>query len=219
MVLRRAVDMDQDDAVETASSGLSLSELREIARDVGIQTGSIDRAVAEMDRGRRVEPRALLGPPASHVTIRSVPGSLSPESLQDLVHVADERVTTPGIVTEALGAVRWTSQDRFLTTQVSLTPSDEGTTIRVQERLAGRVRRAVNLVPGFWGGVLGMAFAASLGLPAAAVAGGATVIGLGVGRAVWNILSARSHARVEELAAELERRALASEERGPVRPD
>lgn len=181
MVLRRAVDLDQDDAVETASSGLALSELCEIAGEVGIQSGSIDRAVAEMDRGRSVEPRALLGPPASQVTIRSIPGKLSPESLQDLVHVADGRVSTPGVVTEALGAVRWTSQDRFLTTQVSLTPREEGTTIRVQERLAGGVRRAVNLVPGFWGGIMGMAFAASFDLPAAVLVGGATLIGLGGG--------------------------------------
>ena len=126
--------------------------------------------------------------------------------MQDLVHVADERVGTPGIVTEALGAVRWTSQDRFLTTQVSLTPGEQGTTIRVQERLAGRVRRAVNLVPGFWGGVMGMAFAASLDLPAAVLVGGASILGLGVGRAVWNVLSKRSRSRVEALAAELERR-------------
>lgn len=95
MVLRRAVDIDQDDAVETASSGLSLSELREIAGEVGIRSGSVDRAVAEMDRGRRVEPRTLLGPPAGHVTIRAIPGMLSPESLQDLVHVADEHVKHP----------------------------------------------------------------------------------------------------------------------------
>lgn len=90
----------------------------------------------------------------------------------------------------------------------------------MQERIAGRIRRAVNLVPGFWGAIMGMAFAASLDLPAAVVVGGATVVGLGVGRAFWNMLSARSRTRVEELAAELERRALAAEgERGPVRPN
>jgi hypothetical protein len=212
MVLRRAVDMDQDAAVETASTGLSLNELREIAGEVGIRSGAVDRAVAEMDRGRRVEPRALLGPPASQVTIRSVPGPLSLESLQDLVQVADERVSTPGIVTEALGAVRWTSQDRFLTTQVSLTPEGEGTTIRVQERLAGRVRRGLHLVSGSWGAILGLAVTASIDLPAAVVVGGATVLGLGVGRAVWSVLSGRSRARVEDLAAELERRALAAKD-------
>lgn len=132
--------------------------------------------------------------------------------------MADERVGTPGILTQALDAVRWTSQDRFLTTQVSLNPATEGTTVRVQERLAGRIRRVANLVPGFCGGIMGMALAASFDLPTAVVVGGAAVLGLGVGRAVWNRLSGQSRARVEALAAELERRAPAARERGPVRP-
>ena len=211
MVLRRAVDMDQDEAVDAPSNGLSLGELREIAGEVGIRPESIERAVTELSQGRNVEPRALLGPPASQVVIRSVPGLLSPGSLQDLVRVADDRVSAPGIVTEALGSIRWTSQDRFLTTQVSLTPGTEGTTIRVQERLANRIRRVVNLIPGFWGGIMGMAISTSLDLPTAVVIGGGAVLGLGVGRAVWSLLSRQSSARVEALAAELEQRARTAE--------
>jgi len=125
--------------------------------------------------------------------------------------VADDRVSAPGIVTEALGSIRWTSQDRFLTTQVSLTPGTEGTTIRVQERLANRIRRVVNLIPGFWGGIMGMAISTSLDLPTAVVIGGGAVLGLGVGRAVWSLLSRQSSARVEALAAELEQRARTAE--------
>ena len=38
-----------------------------------------------------------------------------------------------GTVVEALGAVRWTSNTRFLSTQVSVEPSGDDTLLRVEE--------------------------------------------------------------------------------------
>lgn len=211
LVLRRAVEIDEESEGEASSPGLGLGELREIASEVGIRPEAVEKALVELNSGHRVERVSILGPAATQSTIRSVPGRLRDDQLRDLTQIADTIVAGTGVVTEALGAVRWTSQGRFLNTQIALSPSDEGTSIRVHEQFAGRVRRAVHLVPGAWGMVLGMAGASALGLAGVATGGfaiGSIALGMGVGRIAWAVLSRQSRARVQRLAGVLEQEAL-----------
>ncbi len=211
VVLRRAVEIDEASDGDSSSSGLRLDELREIATEVGIRPEAIEKALVELESGSGVDHRSILGPAATHSTIRSVPGRLGEDQLRNLIQVADTVVAGTGVVSEALGAVRWTSQGRFLNTQIAVSPSDEGTSIRVHEQFTGRVRRAVFLVPGGWGAILGASVASSLGLAGLAVAGfvvASAAVGVGVGRATWGLLARRSQSRVHRLAGVLEQEAL-----------
>lgn len=211
VVLRRAVEIDEASEGDAQSSGLGLVELREIAAEVGIRPEAIEKALVELESGYRVDRGSILGRSAMHSTIRSVPGRLSEAQLRHLVDVADRVVAGTGVVGEALGTIRWTSQGRFLNTQIALSPSDDGTSIRVHEQFTGRVRRVVNLLPGGWRAILGLAGASSLGL-VGVVAGGyvaaSALLGLGVGHVAWSILAQQSQRRVHRLAGVLEQEAL-----------
>lgn len=211
VVLRRAAEIDEVAEGDPSSTGLAVDELREIAAEVGIRPDAIDKALVELASGRAVERGSLLGAPTTQSTIRSVPGQLGEHQLRSLVEVADSVVSGTGVVSEALGSVRWTAHGRFLNTQIALSPSDDGTVIRVREQFPSRVRRVVNLLPGAWGGILGIAGASALGvvgLPAGAIAAASVAVGVGIGRLTWGLLSRQSHHRVQRLAGVLEQEAL-----------
>ena len=54
LVLRAATEIDESEGSGTGAGGISLDDLREIAREVGISGPAIERAVAQLDRGGRV---------------------------------------------------------------------------------------------------------------------------------------------------------------------
>jgi len=201
LVLRRASEMDLP-AEGEAASGLSLNELREIAKEVGITTEAIDRAVASLDRGQRVVP-GLAGAPRVRKAVHAVPGELDQDGIARLMRLVDERTDNAGTISEALGSVRWTGQDRLKSTRISVTPRGGETTIEVVEKAEPRLRRILHLVPASWGLILAPALFPTLGGSALAAAGifaGATAVGAGVGRAVWTLVSAASGRRVRRLA-------------------
>ena len=211
IVLRRAAEIEEADSSDAAGGerGLSLDDLRDIGRQVGISPAAIEKAVSHIERRVATAP-LLAGAPRVRRSVHAVQGELNREALGRLIRVVDEKADSAGVVSEALGSVRWTSDERFSSTQVSLTPANGETTIRVTEKTLPRVKRIVHLVPAAWGAMLVPAVvsaldpsgAATVGILAAGIAAGAAA-----GRAVWTILSARSAARVERLAAELSREA------------
>jgi AcrR family transcriptional regulator len=215
LVLRRATEIDERAEVPAgAGVGLSLEELREIAKEVGISAAAIDRAVATLDR-----PESLLsrfgGAPAVRKAVRVVPRSVDRDGLAALVATVDEHADGTGSVTEALGSVRWTARDRFKSTRVSFTPRDGETAIEVVEKAEPRLRRIFHLLPAAWGAMFAAPVIGALAGNPLAMLGigvGATAAGLGVGRAAWSLLSASSDRRVRRLA---ERLAQGSERLGP----
>jgi hypothetical protein len=201
LVLRRASEIDDTEAAGPGS-GLSLDDLRDIAREVGISPAAIDRAVAGLDRGRTLPP-VLAGAPAVRKAAHAVPGELDREAIARLVRIVDERTDSAGTVSEALGSVRWTGSDRFRSTRVSITPARGETAIEVVEKAEPRMRRIFHLLPVAWGVMLAGPLAASLQPGTAgvfAIAGVGAIAGLGAGRAVWTALSTASARRVRRLA-------------------
>ncbi|MGD2124360.1 MAG: hypothetical protein PVJ76_21700 [Gemmatimonadota bacterium] len=63
------------------------------------------------------------------------------------MRVVDQEVEAQGTVVEALGGVRWTSNTRFLSTQVSVEPSRDDTLLRVEERYSETVRGPLYGIP------------------------------------------------------------------------
>jgi len=204
VILRKASELDE--AVDSGSAGgLSLSELEEIAREVGISPSAIQRAVAQLDRGRRLGP-SLAGAPLVRKAAHAVPTTLNREAIAELVRIVDERTDAAGAVTEALGSVRWTSSDRFRSTRVSVTPGSSETAIEVVEKTTPRIRRIFHALPAAWAvmlagsavGALDVSAAGGVGLAAMAV-----LVGGGLGRAAWSLWSASSARRVRSLAETL----------------
>jgi hypothetical protein len=205
-ILRRAGEIGDRERAEVTARGLTLRELEDIAEEVGLDVGRIRRAALELEEGRRVRPGPSLGTSPSQSAVRAVDGLLPDTSIRELIRFVDEHVDTPGIVTEALGGVRWTARDRWLSTQVAVGPSTDGTMIKVHERIDSRVPVLLHFVPTGWGAILGVAVAASAGvaaLPAAAIVAGCGLVGTAAGRGVWEILADRSRRRVDALVATL----------------
>jgi hypothetical protein len=208
VVLRRASEIEEAGG-PGAGGALSRADLEEIAREVGISQEAIGRALAELEH--RKEPGALVvGAPRVRRAARAVQGELNEDAMARLIRLVDERAESNGVISEALGSVRWTSSERFGSTQVSITPEAGETRIQVVEKSAARLKGALHGVPAAWGLIGAMGVAGGLGLAGAGAAllfvAGAGM-GLGAGRLAWNLISARSARRVERLAAELSREA------------
>ncbi len=206
-MLQRATEIEERRPGPGSGRGLSLAELHEIAREVGLSPDVINEAVTAVQAGRRSRPNALLGAPLTTKLVRAIPTALDNAAMQQLIRVIDERVDSAGTVTEALGTVRWTSADRGRgmdrSTQVSLTVQGDETQMQVVERHPARLRTILHLLPASWGLMIAGAIAASPGVgPVSgiglAVAGAIT--GLGLGRSVWQALARRRARDTEELA-------------------
>lgn len=215
VILRKAVDIDERRGRE-AGQALSREDLREIAQEVGVSVDAVDEAIRDL--GRRTRSSGLLGAPLSQRAVHDVPGVLDRGELARLLRIVDEHADGTGNVTEALGAVRWTSEDRFSTLQVSLTPDEDRTRIQVVEKARPRFRRIVHLVPAAWGAMLagsavGWLEPATGGVIGLAMLG--VVAGTAAGRAAWVLLSARSRDRVSALAQAMAREASSSPEAYP----
>jgi hypothetical protein len=218
LVLKKASEIGEREG-SGSGGGLSLADLHEIAREVGISADAISEAVAGLARGS--DRSALVrGSPLVRRSVHAVPGELSKEGIGRLVALIDEKTASAGTVAEALGSLRWTSSERFSSTQVSITPERGETTILVVEKATPQLRRILHLVPASWGLMLAGAVVAAPSAMGAAqavgIAGLGAIVGLGAGRAVWSYLSGRAGARVERLAADLSREANASVLRGLV---
>jgi len=215
LVLRKASEIEETSGA-AGGGGLSLRDLQDIGREVGISPAAIAQAAARLEgTGRR--PALLRSAPLVRKTVHAVPGELNEEAVAGLVRLVDERADTTGSVSEALGSVRWTGRDRFWNLQVSVTPRDGETTIQVVEKAVPRLRRVMAVVPAAWGVILAMPAAAGLHLsavPQLGVLALGAVAGAAVGRMVWGVLSARSEAKVSRLAADLTREAQEAALRG-----
>ena len=209
LVLRRAIELEETSPSSDlpAARGLTLRELQDVAREAGIDTSLVTRAVAELSERPDREPFSVFGPSTVKKEVRVIPGEASREDMGELMRVVDAEVSAQGTVVEALGAVRWTGNGRFLNTQVSVEPGEGETFLRVEERYSDQVRGPLHGVPTAWGLIIGFAVGLeglSLALPVALVVAVVLgVLGWGIGDLVWRGVAATSGPRVARLADHL----------------
>jgi len=209
LVLKRAAEVEERRALSSAK-GLTLAELQDIAREVGLSPEAIAEAVTGLATKSRSQTPEFLGAPLSAKVARGVPGLLDQEALRQLIRVVEDRLDATGTVTDALGTVRWTRAphgDRFeSTTQVSFSQAGGETQIHVTQRFPSRLRAILQLLPTAWGTMLGGAVAAATVTTAGAaiaIAVGSAALGFGIGRSIWRRIARRASARVEALSADL----------------
>jgi hypothetical protein len=218
VALRRASEIEEVSGAG-GEGGLSRADLESIAREVGISREAMSRALAELDR--RSEPGSLvMGAPRARRAVRAVVGELNEEAMERLVRLVDERAEGAGVISQALGSVRWTSSTRFQSTQVSITPAEGETTIQVVEKTTASLKGVLHGVPAGYGVIGAAAVVGSVSIaafPAALVFVAGAGVGAAAGRLAWNWISGRSARRVERLAAELSREAKEAVGKGLVK--
>lgn len=209
LILKRAVELEETSSSGSLPSarGLTLGELQEIAVEAGIDPGMVGRAAAEIEGRRGLDKPRPMGPPGARREVRLLPAPLPREAVGELMRVVDQEVEAQGTVVEALGAVRWTSNTRFLSTQVSVEPSGDDTLLRVEERYSDTVRGPLHGAPAGWGGMIGLVMGIEgLGLAwplVIVLMATLAMVGWGVGDLVWRALSSGSEKRVAALTERL----------------
>lgn len=207
MILHRAAELDSKSMEGREARGLSAADLEDIAREVGIDPTMIGRAIRELDGRRGPSTRGLLGPPPVNQEIRVVPRELGQDTIRRIMRLVDEETPAQGVIGEALGSVRWSSADRFLSRQVSVEPSAGETLIRVEERYSDRFRGALHGIPTAYGLFAGLVVGLELlgGLGAGVIlAGIAGASAFGIARGAWSAISRRSGRRVRALSEVLQ---------------
>lgn len=208
-MLQRAVEIEEHrPGITAATRGLTLGELHEIAREVGLSPAVIDEALSTLQTGRRSHASGLLGAPLSRKVVRAVPRNLDEDGLRRLIRITEDSVDATGTVSEALGTVRWTSVSsahKFAhTTQISLSSNSGETQIQVAQRYPAGLRAVLHFIPAAWGAMLGAGVAASTGaIGMVGVGVAAAALGIGIGRGIWQLLARRSERQVEEVATAL----------------
>jgi hypothetical protein len=129
------------------------------------------------------------------------------EDVGELMRIVDQEVEAQGTAVEALGGVRWTSNTRFVSTQVSVEPSGGDTLLRVEEWHSDAIRGRLH---GIWGSV-GLLTGLALGLEYLGLAIPLVIVltaimgmlGWTVGDSLWRLISASSRKRVRALSEHL----------------
>jgi hypothetical protein len=223
-ILRRAVAIEQAGSVpEDVAGGLTLAELREIAREVGIQTSAIDAATSELDVLGASSEAGWLGPSSTRRTSHVLAANLTDEDRKVLLRCVEHRLKRAGTASEAFGQLRWVSTSAQLTTEVVLTQGEGTVQIEVAQRYPSQVRPLLHIIPGAAGAAVAVSIGAPagvLGVPLILLTAGGGILGALIGRAVWYMMSWDSDRRTKSLASELATtaRALASGEVGSQDP-
>jgi len=131
LILRNAVDAGTEDVPAAASKGLSLSELKEIGAEVGIDAARLEAAATALDRRDVTQTGTVLRIPATMQLERVVGVRLEKDQLPRLLDVIRQELARQGIVEEVLGGFEWKARGGMGGRYVSIRPEGEQTRIRV----------------------------------------------------------------------------------------
>jgi len=171
LILRRAIEMQQDPAVR--GEGLGLQELRGIAREIGVDPELVTAAANLVPAAGQGPLTRLLGGTFTHDFRVVHEPALSPGQLQGLVMALRGAIRHQGRTREVMGSLEWTTVGGVSQVAVTATQNAGGTTIHV---IADRTGSAILTTAGSIG----------LGVFAAAITGAILEPGLAGGLAVMS---------------------------------
>ena len=141
-IIKRASELQQVETTSEPSGGMSLAELEQIAREAGLDPALVRRAASDLDtRVTDREPSAFFGAPTVLVLERTIDGEVSPEEYESLVLEIQRELGGVGSASTLGRSLVWTmtGADRrpatTRTVQVTITPRNGRTTIRMEEPL------------------------------------------------------------------------------------
>jgi hypothetical protein len=134
LVLRLASEADTAPEVRTEQpspqDGLTLSEMREIAAEVGIDPDRVSRAVGLLPAGEDSAGLKLLGGSPRHRLELSIPGVVPRAELSRVIEVFRKPVSAHGETREVLGGLEWTGNTGTASYGASVTPGPGETTLQ-----------------------------------------------------------------------------------------
>ena len=189
-IIRRASELQLQTTSES-STGMSLAELEQVAREAGLDPALVRRAATDLDTSVSDErPSVFLGAPTALRLERTLDGEIPAEEYEPMVLEMQHRLGLVGSATTLGRSLQWTVQsvDRrrvsTRTVQIIVTPRNGRTTIRIEERLGG-------LAGGLFGGLMGGLGGGSGGI-AAGIGLGALHSGLAFA-GIWGAVIAGSY--------------------------
>jgi hypothetical protein len=223
-ILKKAVERAPSRAV-TKREGLSLSDLKAIGQEVGIDPARVEDAARAVTRSDRRRVSGLLGAPIVMDFERTVAGTIAPRETPEVLAIIRRTMGQQGDVTEVHGSVEWSVKGDSGDTYVTVHPKEGATTIRGSANLS--TLAAITYLPA---GMIGLM--ASIGMIGAGASSGSplgVVAGLSVLpvlyatlRAVMGRFANRRAARLQEVVDELARLPKVESEadpaQGPVDP-
>ena len=207
-ILRKAVQKAPSRSL-SRREGLSLSELKSIGEEVGIDPARLEDAARSVAERKTSAPSRFLGGPTVLDFERKVKGVFQPDDTPEILSLVRRIMGHQGEVDEIHGSLEWQVKGDTGNRYVTLTPKDGTTTIRSSANLSNLA--VVTFLPA---GVMG-ALAPIIGLikffqngsEVALIAGVAIVAVLyPVLRAIYSRVSNAEAARLEEVVNELARR-------------
>ncbi len=209
LVLRKALEL-QDGGPRSSlpSEGLSLEDMKSVAREVGLDPALVDRAVSLLPDHRLSKAERILGGPTRYRLECSGSRVLSKEDLARAIDVIRRETQHHGKVTSELDGVTWQKVGEATEFHVSLSPRDGGTEVRLS---VGRDTAA--LLTWFFSVAGGMMLAGITGgvLDPDTVAGGLAIAGTGLAagltlaRTLWTRSSRAVRTKADRLMTALAR--------------
>jgi len=209
LILKRAAELQE--GADGRGVERSLSEIQEIAAEVGIDSTFIAEAVAEL---RRPEPRVgWLGAPTRFHDERSVPRPLSSSEIGELLDLARAQLGLHGEVRQVLDGVEWRARSALSMCILTVVPRAGGARIALtterldQAILIGMGSVGIGLLAALGGVAIAInvtdnALLASAIVAASAIAG--TVISA---RALWHGVADRWRTKTRTIVGALAERA------------
>jgi hypothetical protein len=155
LIIKRASELQQLESTAESSTGMSLTELEQVAREAGLDPELVRRAAVDLDtRVTDQTPNRFLGAPTVLSLERTIDGEVPADEFEQLVLEIQRQLGVVGAASTIGRSLQWTVQsvDRrrvsTRTVQVTVSPRNGRTTIRIEERLGG-------LAGGLFGGLMG----------------------------------------------------------------
>lgn len=170
-ILKRAADLQQaEGAMAPSAGGLTLRELEEIAREVGIDPQYLQRAAAELDTGMagRSNWTWFTGRPATLTLERTIAGEIPDVAFEALVTQIQRSAGAPGQPSLMGRTLIWHSEtaNAARSLQVVVTSREGETRIRIEERLHGLAGALFGSLMGGVGGGVGFGVGVGVGIGA-----------------------------------------------------
>ena len=189
LILRRAAEFGGETG-PPRSEGLSLAEIQQVAREVGIDPATVARAASALSARKRDRLTAIIGGPMRYRLEATVPGKAADANLGRILQSIRHAAGRQGRATQVLDSVEWRTSSEREGSQlfVTVTTGDDGTTIEVTGDRQSTAA-LLYLVPGVAGMIVSLIVSASLeagwaagGMIAAGVLGGVFLLS----RTIWS---------------------------------
>ena len=185
IILRRAMEMQQDSAARR--EGLTLRELRDIAREIGVDPDLVTDAASQLPAAGGGPVARLIGGHVRHDVRLVHDAALSPDQMQDLVMAIRTAMQHQGRTREVMGTLEWTTFGDVSQVAVTVRAHGGRTTVHVlADRSGSAVLTAVGpialgaFVAAITGAILEPGVAGGVAIMGAGLAGGAALA-----RAIW----------------------------------